>query len=509
MMPSYNNSPSPTFHTSLSEFPTYSILSFSYTTIPMQTLSATLLYPFLFLLSLLLSFFLFFQWRQRQYCHHRGRLLPPGSVGWPYLGETLRLYTQSSITFFSSRQRWYGNIFKTHILGCPCVMISSAEAAKTVLVSQAHLFKPTFPPSKEMMIGPEAIFFQQGSYHSMLRKLVQSTLNPSAISGSVSEIEQIIFNFLPSWDKSTINTLEHMKRFTFDVAMLSAFGGDWDINKQRIKELYYCLQKGYNSMPLNLPWTPFRKAMKARTLLNVTLRKIIENRRGSDDQGEGLLGVLLRSNDHSLNHLSDSQIADNLIGVIFAAQDTTASVLTWILKYLHDNEDVLESVTEEQEGIQRRLIKQKRGLTWADTRKMPLTNRVIQETLRTASILAFTFREAVEDVEFEGYIIPKGWKVLPLFRSIHHSPEYFPHPEKFDPSRFEVSPIPNTFLPFGNGVHSCPGSELAKLEILVFLHHLTTTYRWELVRKDDGVQYGPFLVPKKGLPIRVSVRTVN
>lgn len=65
--------------------------------------------------------------------------------------------------------------------------------------------------------------------------------------------------------------------------------------------------------------------------------------------------------------------------------------------------------------------------------------QVIQETLRAASILSFTFREAVEDVEFEGYFIPKGWKILPLFRSIHHHEDFFPTPDKFDPSRFEVS----------------------------------------------------------------------
>lgn len=125
-------------------------------------------------------------------------------------------------------------------------------------------------------------------------------------------------------------------------------------------------------------------------------------------------------------------------------------------------------------------------LNWEDTKKMPFTSRVLQETLRVASILSFTFREAVEDVEYEGqffsyftyviiifsnqisnnydvrviilrlkpylffliigmvksisgYLIPKGWKVLPLFRNIHHSPEIFPEPEKFDPTRFEVS----------------------------------------------------------------------
>ena len=68
---------------------------------------------------------------------------------------------------------------------------------------------------------------------------------------------------------------------------------------------------------------------------------------------------------------------------------------------------------------------------------------MILETLRRASVVSFTFREAVEEVEFEGYLIPKGWKVLPLFRTIHHSPDFFPHPHNFDPSRFEVPYTPS------------------------------------------------------------------
>jgi (+)-abscisic acid 8'-hydroxylase len=100
---------------------------------------------------------------------------------------------------------------------------------------------------------------------------------------------------------------------------------------------------------------------------------------------------------------------------------------------------VLKAVIDEQEEIARSKRSPDAPLTWADTRRMRMTSRVIQETMRVASILSFTFREAVEDVEYQGYLIPKGWKVLPLFRNIHHSPDHFPCPEKFDPSRFEVS----------------------------------------------------------------------
>ncbi|KAL5991861.1 hypothetical protein ACLOJK_012772 [Asimina triloba] len=409
----------------------------------------------------------------------RSKKLPPGSMGWPYIGETLKLYTQNPNTFFSTKRKRYGDIFKTHILGCPCIFISKAEAVRVILGSRGHLFKPTYPPSKEKIIGPEAIFFHQGEYHARIKKLVQAAFLPCSIKRRVSEIEGLVLRLIPGWENlRTINTLHEMKRFAFDAALLAAFGPreDEDLERQTIEDLYHCLERGYNAMPLNLPGTPFHKALKARKLLHEILRRIIEKRREEKKENGGLLGVLLGS-DNTVR-LSDSQVADNIIGVIFAAHDTTASVLTWVFKYLADDKHLLESVTKEQEQIQLRMIKEKRSsLTWDDTRRMLLTSRVIQETLRASSILSFTFREAVEDVELEGYLIPRGWKVLPLFRSIHHSSDFFPRPDVFDPSRFEVAPRPNTFLPFGSGVHSCPGSELAKLEMLVLLHHFTTKFR--------------------------------
>ncbi|KAG8645525.1 abscisic acid 8'-hydroxylase CYP707A2-like [Manihot esculenta] len=372
--------------------------------------------------------------------------LPPGSLGWPYIGKTFQLYSQNPNVFFASKLKRYDSVFKTHILGCPCVMISSPEAAKFVLVTRAHLFKPTFPASKERMLGKQAIFFHQGDYHAKLRKLVLRAFVPEAIKTTVCDIESIAKDSLKSWEGRIINTFQEMKTYTFNVALLSIFGKDEFLYREDLKRCYYILEKGYNSMPINLPGTLFNKSMKARKELAQILAKILSSRRQMKLDKNDLLGSFMGDKEG----LTDDQIADNIIGVIFAARDTTASVLTWILKYLGENPSVLQAVTEEQEDIV--TSKEKGGeeelLTWADTKKMPITTRVIQETLRVASILSFTFREAVEDVEYEGYLIPKGWKVLPLFRNIHHSPEIFPDPEKFDPSRFEVAPKPNTFLPF-------------------------------------------------------------
>lgn len=84
--------------------------------------------------------------------------------------------------------------------------------------------------------------------------------------------------------------------------------------------------------------------MKARKLLNETISRLIRRRKESRNYGGGLLGVLMRARGQKIYQLTDSQVVDNLIGVIFAAHDTTASALTWVLKYLHDNVNLLESV---------------------------------------------------------------------------------------------------------------------------------------------------------------------
>lgn len=107
----------------------------------------------------------------------------------------------------------YGEIFKTQILGYPCVMLTSPEAARFVLVTEADLFKPTYPRSKEILIGPNALFFHQGEYHTRLRKLVQGSLYPDAIRNLVPGIESIITTALDSWsDGRVINTFQEMKK---------------------------------------------------------------------------------------------------------------------------------------------------------------------------------------------------------------------------------------------------------------------------------------------------------
>ncbi|GLJ39578.1 hypothetical protein SUGI_0808680 [Cryptomeria japonica] len=431
------------------------------------------------------------------------RRLPPGSMGWPYIGETLQLYSQNPNIFFSDKQKRYGDVVKTHILGCPCVMIASPEATKFVLVKNAHLFKPTFPSSKERLLGRNALFFQQGEFHARLRKAVQSSLLPQAIRSIVADIDETAQAILKMWEGQTVITFQEMKKYAFEVGIFSIFGPLNPAYKEDLKKQYRILEEGYNSLAVNLPGTPFNKSLKAREKLGEIVSKIITERRSMNVPQKHLLQSLLAYREETGEGLNEEQITDNVIGVFFAAQDTIASILTWLVKFLAEYPEILDAVTAEQEDIQRSKTNKEDFLTMEDIKKMPVTTRVIQETLRVATVLSFTFREAVEDVEYKGFTIPKGWKVMPLFRNVHHNPEFFPDPQQFNPSRFLVPPKPNTFMPFGNGVHSCPGQQLAYTEILILIHRLTIEYRWKEAGTENGIEYSPFPIPKQGFPIKV------
>lgn len=148
---------------------------------------------------------------------------------------------------------------------------------------------------------------------------------------SLSDQFLFSFFFFPPW----------FMQYAFNVALLSIFGKDDVLYREDLKKCYYILEKGYNSMPINLPGTLFHKSMKARKELGQILAKIISTRRQMKLDHNDLLGSFMGDKEG----LTDEQIADNIIGVIFAARDTTASVLTWIIKYLGENPSVLQAVT--------------------------------------------------------------------------------------------------------------------------------------------------------------------
>ncbi|KAG4980599.1 hypothetical protein JHK82_033843 [Glycine max] len=210
-----------------------------------------------------------------------------------------------------------------------------------------------------------------------LRKLVQRSLSLEALRNLVPHIEALALSAMNSWggDGQVINTFKEMKMFSFEVGILTVFGHLEPRLREELKKNYRIVDNGYKSFPMCIPRTQYQKALLARRRLSKIICDIICERKEKKLFERDLLSCLLNWKGEGGEVLSDDQIADNIIGVLFAAQDTTASAMTWVVKYLHDEPKLLESVKAEQKAIH----KSNEGnlpLSWDQTRNMRITHKV-------------------------------------------------------------------------------------------------------------------------------------
>ncbi|KAI6685636.1 hypothetical protein NL676_031549 [Syzygium grande] len=131
----------------------------------------------------------------------------------------------------------------------------------------------------------------------------------------------------------------------------------------------------------------------------------------------------------------------------------------------------------------------------------------ILEAMRMTAPIYGSFSEALVDFTYEGYTIPKGWKLHWSACSTHIDPNYHPRTLTFDESRFEgLGPALYTYVLFGGRPRMCLGLEFARAELLVFLHNLVIGFHWSLVNPGEKIINDPMPIPVKGLPIRLRPR---
>jgi cytochrome P450 len=184
----------------------------------------------------------------------------------------------------------------------------------------------------------------------------------------------------------------------------------------------------------------------------------IEERRRATDLGEreDILSLLLQARHEDGNPMSDSELRDELVTLLVAGHETTATALSWAVERLVRHPDKLERLTAEV----------------TDGGEEYLT-AVIQETLRLRPVISLVNRTLKEPMEFGGYELPVGVKVAPCIYLVHRRPEIYPEPDRFLPERFLAeAPGTYTWIPFGGGVRRCLGAAFAEMEMRIALREI-------------------------------------
>ncbi|XAR62469.1 (+)-abscisic acid 8'-hydroxylase [Bertholletia excelsa] len=424
----------------------------------------------------------------------------PGSLGWPIVGESFSFLSDFSspagiFNFMKKRQQRYGKVFKSFVLGRYTVFMTGREASKILLTGKDGMVSLNLFYTGKQVLGPTSLLQQTGEAHKRLRRLIAEPLSIDGLKKYFQFMNDLAIETLNQWPGRTVLVLEEASTFTLKVIgnMIMSLEPHGE-EQEKFRANFKLISSSFASVPFKIPGTAFHRGIKARDRMYAMLDSVISERRKEKGFQQDFLESLIKThskdgaeeNDND-DKLTDQQLKDNILTLLIAGHDTTTAALTWLIKSLEENPAVLEQLKDEHMKIQDSR-KSGSSLTWSEINSMSYTAKVINETLRKATILPWYSRKAAQDFEIDGYKIKKGWSVNLDVVSIHHDPEIFPDPHKFDPSRFDEPLKPFSFLGFGSGPRMCPGINLAKLEISIFIHYLVCRYRWKPLEKDDSVQ---------------------
>ncbi|KAL4571180.1 hypothetical protein LXL04_017932 [Taraxacum kok-saghyz] len=462
--------------------------------------------------------------------------LPPGRTGWPVIGESIEFLATGwkghpEKFIFDRMTKFSLQVFRTSLMLEDAAVFCGSAANKFLFSNENKLVQVWWPSSVDKIFPSSN---QNSNIEAIkMRKMLPNFFKPKSLHEYVPIMDMVTQkHFQNGWEgKDQILSYELTKNFTFSLAckiFVSIDDPEW---VKYLSSPFESIILGILSIPVDLPGTPFRRGINSANFIRKELIAIIKQRMSDLAEGKAsptqdILSHMILYSDEVGKFMVDTDIADKILGLLIGGHDTGSSACAFIVKYLVELPEIYEAVHKdtmlneyfEANSIpesfeytaykeQMEIAKSKAPgelLNWEDLSRMKYSWNVACEVLRLAPPLQGAFREAITDFMYNGYSIPKGWKLYWSANSTHKNPEFFSEPQKFDPSRFDgKGPAPYTFVPFGGGPRMCPGKEYARLEILVFMHHLVTKFKWEKVIPDEQIIVNPMPSPAKGLPIRL------
>lgn len=411
--------------------------------------------------------------------------------------------------------RRYGDCFTTWIPRLPAfVYFRNPEAIRTIFEADGGQVRAANRPLN-LVLGENSLLILHGNRHARDRRLLAAALHGERIRQHCKVMIAEADRAIDRWPLGRPFQIHpEMQQITLNVIMRAVFGVDAGPEmgelRERLRELVGvaagtvwmvpCLRTigGRISLLARIQQT-------RRTVDELLTGLLVRRRRNGTGGHDDVLSLLIEVADESGGKLTDQEIRDELVTLLLAGHETTATALAWTIARVHEHGDVLAAVKKELDEI----------LAGGEpehskVESLGYLDATVRETLRLNPVIPDVGRLVSWPIRIGGYELPAGVIAVPSIDLTHRNPEVWPEPEKFRPERFlERRPGPYEFFPFGGGIRRCIGMSFALFEIKIVLARvlsrcdlrLAPGYRPRMKRRAITI------APSRGVPAMMDRRS--
>lgn len=417
--------------------------------------------------------------------------LPPGSKVPPTLIAIQAIFDQFGT--LEKFQRRYGEIFYTpkSAFFPPYIIFSNPQGIEQVFTAEPNLFEVGQQSSApvRVLLGDNSLVLLDGKEHQRQRKLLMPPFHGERMKSygqTMVEVTQEVIAQLPVGQPICIR--DYTQEISLRIILRTIFGIDTGVRYDRLRQILVDYLNTFNS-PVNslflfFPWlqkdlgrlTPWSKFLQQKQQIRELLQSECDRRRSNPEaMGEDILSLLLSARDEAGEPMSDEEIQDELLTMLFAGHETTASSLAWSFYWLHRLPEVRNKFLAELNSVVD-------TADYASIAKLPYLSAVVAETLRLNPVVVVVNRQLKHPWELMGYKIEAGTSLLPCIYLTHQREDLYPEPKRFKPERFIARQFSNyEYLPFGGGNRRCLGYAFALYEMKLVLATIMSQVELELL----------------------------
>lgn len=431
----------------------------------------------------------------------------PGPSGLPLLGHALKLLGDP-LPFFEELQRDYGGINKLKLGPRTLILLHDPDLIRYMLVEAGDKY-PKAEMGKEAtkpLLGYSVATETDIAAWEEMRHYVLPLFNPRMLKSYFTEMADSLTQELTlaaelAADGAPFDMCDYMHQATFRVLIRTIFAEGIDKDEAAaLVHLFDDITVFINArfITMNLPIASLvpgaRKGKKALAELNRRVYRLIDERRAqgilTEDEQRDMLDVLLAATHSNGDPLTDEEIRDNCMTMLFGGHETTAGSVSWAWAYLAANPDKLAKMQAEIGDVLGHIAPTE--MTLEHYKALRYTQQCFDEAMRLYPMFSFMPRQAGVDDVLGGYEIKKGTIVAFCAYTAQRDPKHWPNPTAFEPERHSPenkrTRHPASFLPFSQGARGCIGERMARMEATLLLAVLGRDFEFSLA---DGTLPAP------------------